>query len=253
MSEVEYIEFLELRVSIRALREKLTHSELAALTVSSYCANEVNNFSKLAALTDYGITGDQVVDWHNKTMQSGLLRSLTIRLVDFWRFLNKCERQNGDVGAVAKSVKADFPWVEEMLGHEVAISIRDKSAAHASFEDAKAVLKQVDDWIDASFTLHKEAANSIYSLGEEAFTYGLLKGLVDDNHNYDDLVECWHDWIKHIQSALTCFHIRLMDKLVSDRFDPTPKKKHFVNYPSDRLADAQTGIRLPTFVSGVYP
>lgn len=238
-------------MTVGRLREKLTSSELAALSVSSYCASDVSSLSKLAWLSNFRTAENEVVTWLKYSQESAILKALTVRLFEFWRFAKSCENQNGDVGEVAKQVISQFYWIEESVGFEVGQIIRDRASAHTSMKDTKAALKNVPDSISIEILNNDNCHNSFYSLGDEVFIFGQLRGLVDENHNVRDLIECWYQWAKSSSDALTIFHVRLMKVLLHDRFEDFNVKICSVPFPKHLVIDASDGTQLPIFAENM--
>ncbi|MBL3703626.1 hypothetical protein GI582_13095 [Sulfitobacter sp. BDSS02] len=244
-------EYFEVKIEFSKLREVLTSSELAALSISSYCANDVNNFTKLARMSNWQVTSEGVADWLKLSQEISILRALTIRLFEFWSFVEKCRNQNGEVGETARMVLEKFFWIKNSIGYEVAETLRDKAIAHTSLKDVKKALKNINAEAEILSAANRESINSFYSLGEEVLIFAQIRALEDDFHSSSDLLECWLDWAKNASSALLIFHVSLQERLVLDRLPSTEVISRQVYFPRSLVADCGREQQLPVFLMNV--
>ncbi|MYM55072.1 hypothetical protein [Thalassovita mangrovi] len=245
--------YFETKITVGELRQKLSRSELAALSVSSYCASDVNNFSKLTWLSNFEPSGSTAIDWMKYGQEVGLLRALTIRLFEFWRFIQRCKNQNGDVGEIACEVTTEFFWIEDSVGYDVASKIRDTATAHTSLKDAKQAADTLADELEITFLDTANRHNSFYSLGEEAFIFGQLSALIDDQHSVGDLIECWFGWAESVANVLTVFHVRLVERLVLNRFPECRPVELQIPFPENLVIDGSGPVQLPVYVENMKP
>lgn len=208
--------FFEHVISVGDLRKSLTKSELAALAVASFSDSEVYALLKLVSFSTRDLTGDYVLDANSFIQQTVLLRGLTLRLFEFLKFIQTCTRQNGIVGEAARQTLEEFDDLKSCKAYELVQCIRDRVAAHCSFDDAKKSLKHVSDSADATTLLSSNRWNSAYLLGEEAIFFAQVNAVASGSLSKSELLSEWHEWCFKAANCLTFFHMRLRNSLLKD-------------------------------------
>ncbi|WP_425039887.1 hypothetical protein [Primorskyibacter sp. S187A] len=245
------IEYIACTTTVGDLRKYLSDNEVAAVTISSYCATDINSLCKLAWMSNFRPDLPLAIRLLKYGQEAGIIKPLTLRLLEFWKFLKSCEKQQGDVGEIASNIVSEFDHVESLIGHEVAISIRDKAAAHNTIKDAKRLCREIEDETPVFSLYSANRYNSTYTLGDEAFITGVLRSLEDELHTQSDLRDCWYEWTRHMSDIATVFHSRLYRRLVTDRMPDIQCAKTEVDFPDHFVFETSAGNCLPVHVSGM--
>ncbi|WP_336097615.1 hypothetical protein [Roseovarius sp. CH_XMU1461] len=242
-------QYHKISLTMGDLKEKLSTAELAALSVSSFCASETNNLKKLAKAINYEGIDSQALNWLILGQESSILRALTVRLLEFRRFVLKCQNQNGVLGSIATEVGAIISEREESrpFGLQVAKHMRDQASAHSSLDDAKKAINHSSPNTEVIFLDSENRHNSYYSIGDQVFIFDNLLQLSNDIHDIRGLINEWHLWAMQTADDLTVFHVRLMHALVLDRFPDNRVSNETITFPNNLISDATAPIRLPVF------
>ncbi len=246
-----HIEFNQFKLTVGQLREKLSNSELAALAVASQCSSEANAHFKLAWLANFKSTGNEVADWLTYNQEAALFRAFTLRLREFWKFLERCQNQNAQVGELARQIVAKYKSGLTNVGFEVADVFRDRVSAHTSMKDAKDALKSVNDEVEVAIFESVERHNSFSTLGEEVFTFGQLSKLCEAPKSRRDYLEAWFEWASLVERALAEFHNELFKQLVVDNFPDISVQTYGVEFPKKLVVSAAQEFQLPVIVENL--
>jgi len=246
----------ELKISWAEL-ENLTVKERSVFGLLCYAASEMNVLSRIYLETMHPLTGEPAIDTGLAMQRHIVLRSLSSRAYEAYKFLRELKvdsNESGEYNRFVNETKDASNELKNAPGYSVNDILRNEATNHYDLNAAVKSWPFLDKGANNTMYMHSKDGNSYFALGEELMFFARLRRLSNSRKEWKEpeaIVGAWLDWALEVKKLVSKAHVKFFEEIVAAQIPNLAADKRHYFLDEELVSNTKHGV--PLFHRGNRP